>query len=79
MSTLFEKIPLNDARKAASMFNNQDLKVPILGIVENMSWFSPEKHQEEKYYIFGKGGGHKMAREFDRGSPVTSIKFSYRE
>lgn len=61
------------------MFNIQDLKVPILGIVENMSWFSPEKHPEEKYYIFGKGGGHKMAREFDRGSHVTSIIFSYRE
>jgi ATP-binding protein involved in chromosome partitioning len=60
-----QEISLNDARKAASMFNNQDLKVPILGIIENMSWFSPEKHPEEKYYIFGKGGGHKMAREFD--------------
>jgi ATP-binding protein involved in chromosome partitioning len=60
-----QEISLNDARKAASMFNNQDLKVPILGIIENMSWFSPDKHPEEKYYIFGKGGGHKMAREFN--------------
>ena len=60
-----QEISLNDARKATSMFNNQDLKVPILGIIENMSWFTPEKHPEEKYYIFGKGGGHKMAREFD--------------
>ena len=60
-----QEISLNDARKAASMFNNPDLKVPILGIIENMSWFSPDKHPEEKYYIFGKGGGHKMAIEFD--------------
>ncbi len=60
-----QEISLNDARKAASMFNNPDLKVPILGIIENMSWFSPDKHPEEKYYIFGKGGGHKMAKEFD--------------
>jgi ATP-binding protein involved in chromosome partitioning len=39
--------------------------VPILGIIENMSWFTPENHPEEKYYLFGKGGGHKMAVEFD--------------
>jgi len=60
-----QEIALNDARKATSMFNNTDLKVPLLGIVENMSWFIPEKHPEEKYYIFGKGGGHKLAIEFD--------------
>jgi ATP-binding protein involved in chromosome partitioning len=60
-----QEISLNDARKAASMFNNPDLKVPLLGIIENMSWFTPDKHPEEKYYIFGKGGGHKMAIEFD--------------
>ena len=60
-----QEIALNDARKAASMFTNADLKVPVLGIIENMSWFTPEQHPEEKYYIFGKGGGHKMAIEFD--------------
>jgi len=59
-----QEIALNDARKAASMFNNQDLKVPILGVVENMSWFTPNEHPDEKYFIFGKGGGEKMAREF---------------
>jgi len=60
-----QEISLNDARKAASMFNNPDLKVPILGIIENMSWFTPEKHPEEKYFIFGEGGGQKMAIEFN--------------
>lgn len=60
-----QEIALNDARKAASMFTNDDLKVPVLGIIENMSWFTPEKHPDEKYYIFGKGGGHRLAREFD--------------
>ncbi len=60
-----QEIALNDARKATSMFTNPDLKVPVLGIIENMSWFTPEQHPEEKYYIFGKGGGHKMAIEFD--------------
>jgi len=59
-----QEIALNDARKAGSMFNNQDLKVPILGVVENMSWFTPNEHPDEKYFIFGKGGGEKMAGEF---------------
>ena len=60
-----QEIALNDARKATSMFTNPDLKVPVLGIIENMSWFTPEKHPDEKYYIFGKGGGHKLAIEYD--------------
>jgi ATP-binding protein involved in chromosome partitioning len=60
-----QEISVNDARKAASMFTNHDINVPILGIIENMSWFTPEKHPGEKYYIFGKGGGRTMAREFD--------------
>jgi len=60
-----QEIALNDARKAASMFINPDLKVPILGIIENMSWFTPNKHLDEKYFIFGKGGGTKMAFEFN--------------
>jgi ATP-binding protein involved in chromosome partitioning len=60
-----QEISLNDARKAASMFTNPDLNVPVLGVIENMSWFSPEKHPEEIYYIFGKGGGLKLAKEFN--------------
>ncbi len=60
-----QEIALNDARKATSMFTNPDLKVPILGIIENMSWFTPEQHPDEKYYVFGKGGGHKLAIEYD--------------
>ncbi|NMC41762.1 MAG: Mrp/NBP35 family ATP-binding protein [Bacteroidales bacterium] len=60
-----QEISLNDARKAASMFTNPDIKVPLLGVVENMSWFSPENHPDEIYYVFGKGGGLKLAKEFD--------------
>lgn len=60
-----QEISVNDARKAASMFTNHEINIPILGIIENMSWFTPEKHADEKYYVFGKGGGHKMAREFN--------------
>jgi ATP-binding protein involved in chromosome partitioning len=60
-----QDIALNDARKASSMFMNPDLKVPILGVVENMSWFTPAQHPDEHYYIFGKGGGMKLAEEYD--------------
>ena len=57
-----QEISLNDARKAVSMFINPDINVPVLGVIENMSWFSPEKHPDEKYYIFGNGGGLKLAK-----------------
>lgn len=60
-----QEISLNDARKASSMFTNPDLKVPILGVIENMSWFTPEKHPDEIYYVFGKGGGLRLAKEFN--------------
>lgn len=59
-----QEIALADARKATSMFRNPDINVPVLGIVENMSWFTPEKHPDEQYFIFGQGGGDKMAAEF---------------
>jgi ATP-binding protein involved in chromosome partitioning len=58
-----QEIALNDARKAASMFKNDDLSVPVLGVIENMSWFTPAKHPDEKYYIFGSDGGEKLAGE----------------
>ncbi|MFW5793289.1 MAG: Mrp/NBP35 family ATP-binding protein [Bacteroidota bacterium] len=60
-----QEISLNDARKAASMFLNPGLKVPLLGVIENMSWFTPKPHPEEKYYLFGKDGGKKLAEEYD--------------
>jgi len=60
-----QEISLNDARKASSMFLNPDLKVPILGVVENMSWFTPAAHPEEHYFLFGRGGGMKLAKEYD--------------
>jgi len=60
-----QEIALNDARKATSMFVNPDVNIPILGVVENMSWFTPEPHPEEQYYIFGNGGGQKIAQEFN--------------
>jgi ATP-binding protein involved in chromosome partitioning len=65
MVTTPQEIAINDARKAASMFTNPDLSIPILGVVENMSWFTPKNHPEEKYYIFGKGGGELLAKELN--------------
>jgi ATP-binding protein involved in chromosome partitioning len=60
-----QEIALNDARKAASLFSNKDLSVPILGVIENMSWFTPKPHPDERYYIFGQGGGEKLAKELN--------------
>jgi ATP-binding protein involved in chromosome partitioning len=60
-----QEIAISDARKATAMFANPDLNVPILGIVENMSWFTPAAHPDEKYYLFGTGGGEKLANEFN--------------
>ncbi|KAF5084700.1 Iron-sulfur cluster carrier protein [anaerobic digester metagenome] len=60
-----QEIALNDARKAASMFRNPDVNVPILGVVENMSWFTPQPHPEEKYFIFGQDGGETLAKEYN--------------
>jgi ATP-binding protein involved in chromosome partitioning len=59
-----QDVALSDARKAAAMFANPQLNVPLLGIIENMSWFTPVNHPDEKYFIFGKGGGEKLADEF---------------
>ncbi|MEO9210862.1 MAG: Mrp/NBP35 family ATP-binding protein, partial [Ginsengibacter sp.] len=58
-------VALADAKKGLTMFNQPGLKVPIIGIVENMSYFTPAELPENKYYIFGKGGGKKLADEFD--------------
>jgi ATP-binding protein involved in chromosome partitioning len=60
-----QEIAMNDVRKAASMFTNPKLNVPILGVIENMSWFTPGIHPEEKYFIFGNGGGSKIAVELN--------------
>lgn len=47
------------------MFGQAQVNVPILGIVENMSYFTPEELPEKKYYLFGKEGGKKLAEEYD--------------
>ena len=51
--------------KSINMFRHKDVNVPILGLVENMAWFTPAEHPDEKYYIFGQDGGKKMAEELN--------------
>jgi ATP-binding protein involved in chromosome partitioning len=60
-----QEVALADARKALSMFTMMQIGVPIIGVVENMSYFTPAELPQNKYYIFGKGGGQKLSEEFN--------------
>jgi ATP-binding protein involved in chromosome partitioning len=62
MVTTPQEVALIDAVKAMNMFLLPNVNVPILGVVENMSWFTPEELPDHKYYIFGKGGGSELAK-----------------
>ena len=58
-------IAMADAKKGIAMFGQAQLKVPVIGLVENMSYFTPAELPENKYFIFGKDGGKNLAEEFD--------------
>lgn len=58
-----QEVALADARKGVAMFREPKVEVPILGIVENMAWFTPAPHPDEKYYLFGKEGGKRLAEK----------------
>ncbi|MBI4648604.1 MAG: Mrp/NBP35 family ATP-binding protein [Bacteroidia bacterium] len=60
-----QKLSFADVQKAITMFKNPDINKPVLGIVENMSWFTPLEHPDEKYFLFGKGGGQYLAKKFN--------------
>lgn len=60
-----QNVALADAKKGIGMFLMPAINVPILGVVENMSYFTPAELPENKYYIFGKGGGQKLAAQLD--------------
>ena len=62
MVTTPQKVAVADAIKAMNMFLMPSVNVPILGVVENMSWFTPEESPGMKYYIFGKGGGNELVK-----------------
>lgn len=60
-----QQVALADARKGVNMYMNDKVNVHIVGLVENMAWFTPTQHPEEKYFIFGKEGGKRLAEELD--------------
>ena len=59
-----QNVALSDVEKGVDMFRNKGINRPVLGIVENMAWFTPAELPENKYYIFGKGGGAAIAEKF---------------
>ena len=60
-----QDVALADAKKGIAMFGQAQLKVPIIGIIENMSYFTPAELPDNRYYIFGKDGGKRLAEEYD--------------
>lgn len=60
-----QDVALADAVKGINMFRGEQVNVPVLGLIENMSWFTPAELPDNKYYIFGKGGCKKLADKFD--------------
>ena len=60
-----QDVALADVEKGVNMFRNESVNKPILGLVENMAWFTPAEHPDEKYYLFGKDGGIRMAEKYN--------------
>lgn len=60
-----QKVALADATKGLSMFRQPQINVPVLGVVENMAYFTPDELPENKYYIFGKEGGKRLSAKFE--------------
>jgi ATP-binding protein involved in chromosome partitioning len=60
-----QKVALADANKGMAMFRQPQINVPILGVVENMAYFTPEELPDHKYYIFGKDGGKNLSAKYD--------------
>ncbi len=60
-----QDVALADAKKGIAMFGQTQLKVPLIGLVENMSYFTPAELPDNKYFIFGKDGGKRLAEEYD--------------
>ena len=60
-----QQVALADAIKGVGMFLDEHVQVPILGLVENMAWFTPAELPQNKYYIFGRDGGKALAEELD--------------
>ncbi len=60
-----QQLAVADVRRAVNMFKNDQVSIPIYGLVENMAYFTPKELPENKYYIFGKGGAEQLAKELN--------------
>ena len=60
-----QQVAISDVRKAANMFQQEQIKIPILGLIENMSYFTPAELPDNKYYIFGEGNGKQFAESLN--------------
>jgi ATP-binding protein involved in chromosome partitioning len=60
-----QQVALADAKKGIGMFSTGAIRVPVLGLVENMAYFTPAEYPDKKYYIFGRDGGKRLAEEFE--------------
>jgi ATP-binding protein involved in chromosome partitioning len=60
-----QKVAIADANKGLAMFRQPQINVPVLGIIENMAYFTPEELPDNKYYIFGKDGGKNLSEKYD--------------
>lgn len=65
MVTTPQEVALADARKGIAMFKMPNINVPVLGLVENMAWFTPAELPDNKYFLFGEGGGERLAGDLD--------------
>ena len=60
-----QTVALADARKGVAMFQQENIQVPVLGVIENMAYFTPEELPNNKYYIFGKEGARNLAEDIE--------------
>lgn len=60
-----QELAVDDVRRAVNMFRDKDINIPILGLVENMAYFTPKELPDNKYFIFGKDGGKKLSEELE--------------
>ena len=60
-----QTVALADARKGVAMFQQENIQVPVLGIIENMAYFTPQELPDNKYYIFGNGGAKNLAEDME--------------
>ena len=58
-------VAMADVQKVVNMLGDKQIGIPIIGIIENMSWFTPSLHPNEKYFLFGNGGGEDLSKAFD--------------